>query len=294
MNGGSFTHHDQQRRQQSRRDADEQSGGEAGRERPSLGDEQVAGDDAGERDHGARREIDAAGNDHDRRADRGDAVDRRVLQDQQRVLGVEERMRAAGLRPQIPGEEQHLGDQDRDGAQLADRAQPLHRRSPSSSGVAVDEWRRCITSSSVAIAPRSSPCSSPSFITRMRSASARISGRSLDTTSTARPVARLLPDHFVDLELRADVHALGRLVEQQHARLGRHPLGDDDLLLVAAAERVGQRVDAGGLDAPVARASRAASRRSSLASISSVVVRACAFGITRLLRRSRLKSSPCR
>ena len=54
------------------------------------------------------------------------------------------------------------------------------------------------------------------------------------------PVARLLPDHLVDLELGADVDALGRLVEQQHARLGRQPLGDDDLLLVAAAERVGR------------------------------------------------------
>ena len=129
--------------------ADEQAGGGAGAERPAGFDEQVAGHDARERDDGARREIDAAGDDDDRRADRGDAVDRRVLEDQQRVLGVEERMRAAAVRPEIPGEEQHLEQQDRDRAQLARRRQRrLHdarRRLVTSPG--------CITASSVASAP---------------------------------------------------------------------------------------------------------------------------------------------
>ena len=127
----------------------------------------------------------------------------------------------------------------------------------------------------------------------MRSASARISGRSLDTTSTASPAARLRANHLVNLELRADVHALGRLVEQQHARPGRHPLGDDDLLLIAAAQRIGQGIDAGRLDPPVAQQSRprrGVHRRPHRSTSSPSV----AFGITRLWRRSRLKSSPCR
>ena len=67
--------------------------------------EQVAGDHAGQRHHGAGRQIDAAGDDHDRGADRGDAVDRRVLQDQQAVARVQERVRSTAVGPQPPGEE---------------------------------------------------------------------------------------------------------------------------------------------------------------------------------------------
>ena len=52
-----------------------------------------------------------------------------------------------------------------------------------------------------------------------RSASARISGRSLDTTRQASAVARLLADDLVNLILGADVHALGRLIEKEHAWL---------------------------------------------------------------------------
>src|SRR5688572_9656833 len=45
---------------------------------------------------------------------------------------------------------------------------------------------------------------------------------------------REVVDDAEDLDLRLHVHALGRLIEQQHARLGRGQLRDDDLLLVAA------------------------------------------------------------
>ncbi|MCA8966166.1 MAG: hypothetical protein KDC48_14880, partial [Planctomycetes bacterium] len=41
----------------------------------------------------------------------------------------------------------------------------------------------------------------------------------------------------VDLAARADVDAARRLVEQQHARRGRQPLAEHDLLLVAARQR---------------------------------------------------------
>ena len=38
-------------------------------------------------------------------------------------------------------------------------------------------------------------------------------------------------------DLAPDVDAARRLVEQQHLGRGQQPLGDDDLLLVAAGER---------------------------------------------------------
>ena len=57
-----------------------------------------------------------------------------------------------------------------------------------------------------------------------------------------------LVDDRVDLVLGADVDAAGRLVEDQHLRLGHHPLGEHDLLLVAAGEVPGLGHDVGGLD----------------------------------------------
>ena len=49
-------------------------------------------------------------------------------------------------------------------------------------------------------------------------------------------LAREPAHQVVDAGLRADVDAARRLVEDQHARLGRQPLGEHDLLLVAARE----------------------------------------------------------
>ena len=43
-------------------------------------------------------------------------------------------------------------------------------------------------------------------------------------------------DDRVDLVLGADVDAAGRLVEDQHVRVGEHPLGQHHLLLVAARQ----------------------------------------------------------
>ena len=48
--------------------------------------------------------------------------------------------------------------------------------------------------------------------------------------------------------LAADVDARGRLVEHDHARLGRQPFGDDDLLRVAAGQRPDRAVGGRGLD----------------------------------------------
>ena len=45
-----------------------------------------------------------------------------------------------------------------------------------------------------------------------------------------------LEQQFVNGALGADVHAAGRLVEQQHVRVAMQPAGQQALLLVAAAE----------------------------------------------------------
>ena len=50
------------------------------------------------------------------------------------------------------------------------------------------------------------------------------------------PLGQLAPS-AVDLGLGADVHALRRLVEDEHGRLGRQPARQRDFLLVAARQR---------------------------------------------------------
>ena len=55
----------------------------------------------------------------------------------------------------------------------------------------------------------------------------------------------------MDFEFCADVHALGGLVEHEDAGVRGQPLGQDHLLLVAAAEAVGEYVLPGGLDPPL-------------------------------------------
>ena len=53
---------------------------------------------------------------------------------------------------------------------------------------------------------------------------------------------------LVDLLLGADVEAAGRVVEDEHPRLGVQPLGQHHLLLVAAGEVEAEGMDAGGAD----------------------------------------------
>jgi hypothetical protein len=54
------------------------------------------------------------------------------------------------------------------------------------------------------------------------------------------------PHEVVDLRAGGHVDALGRLVQEQHARLELEPPGQDDLLLVAAAQARPARPPAGG------------------------------------------------
>ena len=58
-------------------------------------------------------------------------------------------------------------------------------------------------------------------------------------------------DRRVDLDAGADVHALRRLVKQEHPGMTAEPPGQDDLLLVAAGQGAERLLVRGGLDAVV-------------------------------------------
>ena len=60
-------------------------------------------------------------------------------------------------------------------------------------------------------------------------------------------------DELMHLDLRADIDAARRLVEDQHLGVRLQPLADDDLLLIATRERRGWRVDRWGADAQPSR-----------------------------------------
>ena len=80
---------------------------------------------------------------------------------------------------------------------------------------------------------RRSPVSRPPHITRMRSARARISSSSTETTRIARPSWRRATRPFVDELDRADVDASRRLARQHDLRIALHLACQHDLLLVA-------------------------------------------------------------
>src|SRR5258708_7580480 len=54
---------------------------------------------------------------------------------------------------------------------------------------------------------------------------------------------------MMNLRLRADVHAARRLIHDEHVALAREPLGQRDLLLVAAAQSGNQRIHRRRFDA---------------------------------------------
>ena len=66
---------------------------------------------------------------------------------------------------------------------------------------------------------------------------------------TRAAARRQLVDERVDLRLGADVDAARRLVEDQDPALRRQPLGQHDLLLVAAGQPGGDGVEARGAHA---------------------------------------------
>ncbi len=120
MNGGKPTVHDQRRAHQTGQDADAQSRGNRDGEWQLRVDVAVAHRHARERDDRPGREIHAARDDHDGRANRGDTIDRGILQDEHaRSRRSEMDGGDRRRRPQIPGEEQHLEHEQEQRAQLA-------------------------------------------------------------------------------------------------------------------------------------------------------------------------------
>ncbi len=78
----------------------------------------------------------------------------------------------------------------------------------------------------VASARANSPRSRPRRITSTRSDMPRISGSSEEIMITPPPACGELAGHAMHGGLRAHVDALGGLIEDQHARRARQPLGD--------------------------------------------------------------------
>ena len=92
------------------------------------------------------------------------------------------------------------------------------------------------TFSSLASARDSSPTTLPSAITSERSARPITSSSSEETTISPTPGLGEIDDQPVDLVARADVDALGRLVEQEDLRRVHQHAREQELLLVAAGE----------------------------------------------------------
>ena len=108
----------------------------------------------------------------------------------------------------------------------------------------------------------SSPAIRPSRNTMMRVERCRTSGQLARDQEDARARRRELVDERVDLRLGADVDAAGRLVEDQDAAARRQPLGEHDLLLVAARQAGGDDVEARARARAAARSTCRASARS--------------------------------
>ena len=85
----------------------------------------------------------------------------------------------------------------------------------------------------------------------MRSQRPTSSGSSVEREQDDAAVGRHLADQAVDLALGADIDAAGRVVEEEDLRRDLQPLADDDLLLVAARELVGERPGRARLDLEV-------------------------------------------
>ena len=75
------------------------------------------------------------------------------------------------------------------------------------------------------------------------------SSKSVETTTTASPVFERLVEQPVDFRLGADVDAGRRILGDQHLAADRQPAADDDLLLVAAGQRLDGQIGSVGPEA---------------------------------------------
>src|SRR5262249_24433344 len=152
-----------------------------------LGEE--AGEDAGDREQRADRQVDAGGEDGEGHADGDNADDRDLQQDQKRAVG---RAELPDL-PGEPGDERGQRETEavvapRLGERQAARLRPV-RAAGHALALAVPPRpaARPTRISSVAAARSTSPASAPSRITSTRSLMPRISGSSEEISITARP-----------------------------------------------------------------------------------------------------------
>ena len=239
-------------RDQARVDAAEQ---DAHAERPEQEREasrvgELATGDRGGGHHRADRQVDAGGGDHERHADRQHADHRALAQDVEDVVRGREHVR---LEDRAGDQQQDHDADERVLLQLEGAVGQAEREPPAGGGVGdgghrissgtdsgwVTAWRS--SSNSVASSPGTSATSSPSRMTRMRVHRPISSGSSDETTTTALAGLREVGDQAIDLGLRADVDAAGRLVEQQHLAVAHQPAREHDLLLVAARQLAGER-----------------------------------------------------
>src|SRR4051794_20731817 len=152
--------------------------------------EQVAGEEGGEPDDRADRQVDVARDDHERLADGEDREDRRVERE------VAQRRRLDEARLEDAGDRDQQRERD-DDAELADAEDALDQavgalaleRGGRGGHAAASTWpgARRMTPSSSASARDNSPVSRPSCMTSTRSAMPSTSGSSLEIISTASP-----------------------------------------------------------------------------------------------------------
>ena len=196
---------------------------------------QQAGGHAADRELRADRDVDLAGQDHERHPERRPAGRARCSR-AGRAGCRRGRTRAPRRRPRAQQSERKAAAS----RQLARGSRPSHGSCvpppPAASPCCPRASAR--TRSGVAAARSSVPTMRPAVHHRDAVAHARGS-RAAPTRSSGwpRPRAASSTISAVDLGLRADVDALRRLVEDQHRGLRRQPAAERDLLLVAAGER---------------------------------------------------------
>src|SRR3954447_19868492 len=184
--GGDLRLRDQEAVEQAPRQAGQEGGDEPEQDHAeALAAEllhHLGGDDAGEHEHGADRQVDAGGDDHVRRADRQHEQHGGVGRDVARVGDREE------LVERQQREDRDQADEDQPDLRAGAGQQPPHRSSSSwkvSAPVMADTTSSIETSSG-----RSRATRSPRRSTSMRSATSKISGRLWLMRTTARPWSR--------------------------------------------------------------------------------------------------------
>ena len=193
--------------------------------------DQQAGERAGDRDDGADGEVDAAGGDHERHAERDQHQRRAEAQDVDQAAVEVPVLHARDEEATWPKKRF-----DRAGARRSRAAARARRRVAVMRALrpAIVSTRRS-TSTRRRWAARRRRSRSRSTATRWLRRST--SSSSAEMNSTDMPSSAERSHEPLDLGLGADVDAARRLVEDQQPRLGDQPAGEQHLLLVAAAER---------------------------------------------------------